>query len=220
MKFNLTLFAVLLIGSLTAQVEAELEDLDALTNYPANNVSDDDLIEAFYESFQPSNVGNMHVYASAQPDDDDFFNGEELGIEMRRLFSNRTKRGLGSRQPYAVAKIRGEAEQLFLMRHPDRQGNPSIVLYDLRNGSVDPVMTLATTKCRTNGSCQQTDSWIQDVDGDTRLDIIQKRGTVRDGSVMRERTMVYRQFEDGSFRRDRSLEREVDADSYRMEMMR
>ena len=220
MKLLAPFFGLFLVGSLSAQIDAELET--GQTNYPIGNVADAELETAFMNAFQPSNVGNMHVYAysGAQPDAEYFFAGETLGTEMRTLFSNRTKRTIGTNPSYAVAKIRGGAAQYYLLRYQNKRGNPTLGLFDLRDGTVDPLLTLASADCRKGTSCQQTDSWIQDVDGDTRLDVIQKMGTVRDGEVRRERMRVYQQREDGSFRRNRSLEREVDGTTYQMELLK
>ena len=52
----------------------------------------------------------------------------------------------------------------------------------------------------------QLDSWMQDVNGDTRLDLIQKQRVIKpDGSIQKESTKVFLRTSKGKFKRDRKV---------------
>jgi hypothetical protein len=67
--------------------------------------------------------------------------------------------------------------------------------------------------------CVQQDSWLQDVNGDTRLDIITKKRTIRSNSGrLKIKTYVRLMQEDGTFKKSRKTL--VDEKDYQMQKLR
>ena len=77
---------------------------------------------------------------------------------------------------------------------------------------------LAEKNCKVDG-CQQTDSWIRDLDGDTNLDIVQKKVKYDvKGNLVDSTITVYSLNKEGVFVENKQLE--IDEGDYRVELER
>ncbi|RME92976.1 MAG: hypothetical protein D6772_16345 [Bacteroidetes bacterium] len=162
-------------------------------------------VRAFDEYFELSNVGNLHLWAAAtsQPDLDYPFLGKKIPRGLYGLFAENWREDLPSDfDTYAVYKIKQGAKDAYLLRFAGPGTHNMIAMFELGdNGKLQHVRTLATYHCG-DGLCIQTDSWLQDFDGDTRLDILQKSRLMQ--YTLRHRptdvyTQVLRQQKDGTY---------------------
>lgn len=159
---------------------------------------------AFEENFEVSNVGNLHLFAptSTQNNSDFTFYGTPIERGLYRLFSANWRDELPSDfSTYALYKIRYGASDAYLLRFEGTGTENMIGLFTKKDDQLVFVRTLASYHC-SDSMCWQMDSWLQDFDGDTRLDILQKARIVQFtlmGAPIDEYVQVLRQNNDGSF---------------------
>jgi hypothetical protein len=136
--------------------------------------------QALIDLFEEREVGNLHVFANPEPTPDYFF----FGTPIEQAFPNVLPGDvsvltiLKEQEPHAVFRIRGKEEELYLIRFPGERAGNEIALYGWDGDQLKKRRTLAYHTCKGN-RCIQVDSWIQDLDGDTWLDLIQKRKVSR-----------------------------------------
>jgi hypothetical protein len=161
-------------------------------------------INAYKQLFEESNVGNLHVYSldrnSNSPDD--YFYGERIPRGLYGLFSaNWRDEFPDDFEAYALFKIKHGASDAYLMRFAGLGTQNLIGLFAIEEEKVVFLRILSSHSCN-NSTCWQTDSWIQDFDGDTRLDILQKvrvlQFTLMNAPV-EEYSQVLRQDKSGRF---------------------
>ena len=216
MKNILNIFMLLSLMSMPTLVDAQDEAITITPTdqpYPAGNQPTNGTMAAFISIFDDTNVGNLHVYAPTQsePSMDYFYHGTDITGSFDEMLPRKLKRTLrrkGSKL-YATRNIRGVNGEYYILRTTDRRGHPTLDLYELQGTKLVKVMTLANAKCKKSGGCRQLNSWIQDVNGDTRLDIIQKE------SKNPRKVMVYTQNRAGKFVRNNSVD--VDGVDYQLE---
>jgi len=201
LKYILSICMILIVGQIFAQNKKAGEE-----PYPAPAMYDNLTTEeaAFIALFDDKNIGNTHVYVPRK--------GEKLGdhepygsvisntygsflpSDMQRMVNVK-----GS-EPRALYSIRGGNGELYVIQAQDFSGKQHIGLYALSNEKLTKIQDLASLTCDKSG-CKQMDSWLQDIDGDTRIDIIQK--------VMNQKgemnTKTYRIQRDGSLKMDEKL---------------
>lgn len=170
----------------------------------AQESANDKAWEAFEEKFKVENVGNLHLYAAtAKQNNPDFtFYGTPVDRGLYGLFSANWREDLPEDfETYALYKIRYGASDAYLLRFAGTGTQNMIGLFTKKNDKLVFIRTLASYYCSTT-SCWQMDSWLQDFDGDTRLDILQKarvvQFTLMDAPID-EYTQVLRQKKDGTF---------------------
>ena len=178
--------------------------------YPAS-VSYEGLTAAeanFIGLFRDENIGNLHLYASADPMPGTayFFKGEAIKPTFKDLLPGEIAplTHLQGGQPHAVLSLRGDGEELYVLRLPGQRFQNQLSLYDMENGQLRKLMTLAYYQC-SNSRCEQQDSWVQDVDGDARLDIITKKKITNRKGKEQVSARVYLMKTDGTFRRTKNI---------------
>lgn len=137
---------------------------------------DQGAIATFVDLFEISNVGNLHVYAPLDKpaEEDYYFKGERIPRGLYGTFAQNWRNDLPADfEAFALYAIRNGTEDAYLIRFAGRGTNNMIGLFRIEGEKVVFVKTLANHFCNEQ-NCWQMDSWIQDVDGDTRLDILQK----------------------------------------------
>lgn len=149
---------------------AQNPNLASLEDEPAD-------IQAFAEYFEPANVGNLHIWAATttRPDLNYPFRGEQLPRGLYGLFAANWSEELPADfDTYAVYTIKHGARDAYILRFAGPDTYNMIGLFRLgTDDKLHHLRTLATYHCG-DGLCIQTDSWLQDFDGDTRIDILQK----------------------------------------------
>jgi hypothetical protein len=159
---------------------------------------------AFEENFELSNVGNLHLFAptSVQNNTDFTFYGTPIERGLYRLFSANWRDELPNDfNTYALYKIRHGASDAYIMRFQGPGTENMIGLFIRKGDQLVFLRTLASYYC-SESRCWQMDSWLQDFDGDTRLDILQKVRVLQFtlmGAPIDEYTQVLRQHKDGSY---------------------
>jgi hypothetical protein len=144
--------------------------------------------------FDENNVGFLHVYVdpALDPLETYLFKGQELSqaaIDMMpaRL---RTQANAEGTEVYATMAIKGISENLYLTRMAGKEGQ-QIDMFAIRDGRIRHLKTLALRKC-SGGTCEQLDSYITDLDLDTRFDLVQiARQTTGNNDTMNERRTIY-----------------------------
>lgn len=198
--FSLTLLT--LTGAFAQRVDGPI-------TYPAMQTPDSEIAKALDATFEERNVGFLHIYNDLDIQPDAFFEGVEMSEDFYGLLPGKYRRRLlkDRAEAYSVYAIRAVDGNLYLVRYEDERRGQRMELFDLENGSLEHVTTLAEARCQ-GRNCYQMDSWITDVDQDGRLDIVQRARKTRaaTGEVRREKSRVYQQQPDGSFERNRDLQ--------------
>ena len=170
---SLSFFLFLLVSTCgLAQAPAAGADVGAENLNPVTNEE----MEEFRNLFAESNVGFMHVYVDPEVDplETYLFRGIEMGEGevstlpgeyLDQIDPNRGK-------VYASIYIRGIEEDLYLVRYRGETGG-RIDQFAIRDGQPVHLKELASLACDTPGSCAQLDSYITDVNLDTRFDLVQ-----------------------------------------------
>lgn len=160
----------------------------------------------FIKLFESKNVGNLHIYPLVKQDKTaDFFDGKPITSSFSNLLTGDLFKQsfIRNEEPRALFSIRGNGEELYIIRLPDDVSEGEIALYGWNNGKMEKRQTLATYGCKRN-HCVQVDSWIQDVNGDTRLDVIQVKKTIRDvGKKVKIEKTVYLMDDNGLFKKSK-----------------
>lgn len=202
-RFALLVFSYFVMNSLFAQNDH---------NYPGDEpypapVSFADLTKeeaAFINLFNNENVTNLHVYASAKvnPEQDYYY----LGTPILPVFKDMLPSGIASltylrgKEPHAVSSMRGNGEQLYLVRVPGEKFKNQLALFSMENGELKELKVLAFYDCN-DSRCIQQDSWLQDLNGDTLLDIITKKQITRKNGKTKTKTYVYLMTDKSTFKK-------------------
>ncbi|MFK7936694.1 MAG: hypothetical protein AB8G22_24485 [Saprospiraceae bacterium] len=208
MKNTLNFIAIILIllspFVSIAQQQQALEITPTDQPYPARNQATSEKATAFISVFDDTNVGNLHVYAPAigEENEEYFYYGTDITGSFTDMLPRKLRRTLlrTDGKLFATKNIRGVGGEYYIIRTSDKQGNPVLDIYELAGTKLAKVMMLANRKCKEAG-CRQMDSWIQDVNGDTRLDIIQKRKKGKS-----EKLKVFTQNVQGKFMLDNDVQ--------------
>lgn len=194
------IFSIALLGNAFGQISDDQIDN---TQYPANNRPDTKRQAIFNTYFEEANVSNMHFYVpDGELDSDYLYAGTELPRGLFGLFRSEWRDELPDNfKAYAVFSIRGDGKPYYILRLAGEDVDPTIGLYELANNKLHHKATLATNWCGSS-YCVQKDSWIQDFDGDVRLDILTKVKMTddrRSNQVIDEYYSILQQTKTGQF---------------------
>ncbi len=207
MKYSnlpLTVLFLLLALGLSAQS-------NGVATYPIGNSPESEMGKAFSALFSNESVGNLHVYATAseEPPRDYFFLGTLVDQRFYGLLNAAWQREVlpEEAQLFAVRTIRHGAGLQYLMRFYTPELGHRLELFTLFNERLEHVTTLAYVDCG-RGRCFQLDSWIQDIDGDTDLDIVKKFRITdrRTDRFVEEFTNLYLQSDSRRFEANRTVQ--------------
>lgn len=226
LPYLLSLLIIVISFQLTIAQKNNEEPLDVVLTenpYPISNQANSATMAAFISQFEDTSIGNLHVYATTEkmPSDDYFYQGKDITGTFNDMLPNKLNKLVRrtNGKIYAVKSIKGNAREMYILRAPSKKNNSELVLYKMAGTQLIPVMPLAKVSCKRSGACSQMDSWIQDINGDTRLDIIQKtQKTNRAGQVVKTKTKVYTQTQNGRYTLDKSAD--VKENSYLLEKMK
>lgn len=193
------------------------EELD-YNQYPANNQADSRIEAAFAAYFEEENVSNTHVYLPpAEVSYDYYLKGTKLPRGLFGLFDEAWRNDMPEDfKAFAVFAMRGEGKPYYLLRFSGEEIDPSIELFEMVDQRLHHLATLATYWCD-DDYCLQKDSWLQDFDGNVRIDILSKVKMTderRKRKVVDEYYLIHRQLKDGRFVTDSQME--VDVNDYFM----
>lgn len=181
---------------------------DAVTGDQARNSA----IEGFMAEFAPQEAGILHVYASApnDPAETYLFRGQEAsGTTLAMLpvkFQQKAKQ-MGAKV-YATKAIKLMGVDDHYLVRMDGTYEDRIEMFKVEGNTVKHVKTLATDKCY-DGMCDQTDTWITDIDGDTDSELIQISRTMRAGETTSEKQTVYTHTKNGKWKKSRKLAKDA-----------
>jgi heat shock protein HslJ len=131
------------------------------------------------------------------------FEGTLVDTTLYRYFDSETA-GIWSSTGGEVMAV-GQYGGLFICRIPGRYVSSDIALFQNANGKLTRTETVAWAWCD-EGWCNQQDAWLQDVNQDSLIDIIQHYTLTDDkGKIREERMTVLIQTESGSFKEDTTL---------------
>ena len=126
--------------------------------------------------FEESNVGFLHVYVdpAVDPLETYLFRGVEMGEGEVSQLPQQFLSDLGTTEGkfYAAMAIQGIEENLYLVRFQGEEGG-QIDQFAIRDETPVHLKTLAYLKCDEPGACAQLDSYITDVNLDSKFDLIQ-----------------------------------------------
>lgn len=160
--------------------------------YPNTDVMVSEAFADFNAEFPGQNVGFLHVYTdpAATTNEDYLMRGTLASGTVKALLPKKYQQ-MAKRMNakiYASAAIRGIRENLYIVRM-DGATSDRIEMFAIRGNKVKHLKTLAYRACA-NGSCQQTDSYITDINGDSDLDLITiKRTMTKEGESAVKRSV-------------------------------
>ena len=166
--------------------------------------------ELFITAFNPSNVGFLHIYVdpAADPLKTYLLRGREMSDTVVSMLPTRFRRMAEKDNAtlYAALAVMGIDENLYLTRL-DGPRRDQIDMFAVRDGKVRHLKTLAILDCSGN-ECQQLDSYLTDVDLDTRFDLIQiaRRSTESLGATDERRTVYYMDPDDRRWKMTQELD--------------
>jgi hypothetical protein len=215
-QFIAYIIMTLLFASASAQVPDSQLDRD---QYPANNQADTKREAIFATYFAEANVSNTHYYVPQGDVSADYlYKGTELPRGLFGIFEQEWRSTMPDDfKAYAVTAIRGEGKPYYVLRFSGEGTDEMIGLFEIVNDILYHKATLASYWCE-NIYCQQKDSWLQDFDGNVRLDILTKvkfTDKRRDDQVIEEYYTILKQQKDGKFVKDSQMD--VDVNDYFME---
>lgn len=155
-----------------------------------------------------------HLYPIVRVDNpgDYPFQGTKVDTTSYRFFDGQSSSIWNSTggDVYAI----GQYGEYYVCRVPGRYVSSDIALFQLKNGRLMRSETVAWAWCD-EGWCNQQDAWLEDLNNDSKLDIVQRYTLTDDKGKVREqhlRAMI--QGEDGTFTEDKG--RKLDASKYKM----
>lgn len=218
MKYLLTtIISCLIIGVLFGQTRKDRYE----EPYPAP-VSYENISERkaeFIALFEDRNVGNLHLFTAKKLKKDRTFKGEIIPKSYKYFFPSNTWKYFNRKKwrPRALYSIRGDGEDWYILRVSDKKGKNSLRLYEWGEDHLVEKKILAYTKCRGN-KCEQLDSWIRDIDGDTNLDIVQRKETTSRKSERITMITVFSINSNGIFVENKDLA--IDEGDYQLEQIK
>ena len=159
----------------------------------------------FLKLFEVWNVGNLHLYSQKQntKNVDYYYSGKKINYEFKNFLSAdlRVATLQTGKEPYAIAAVRGEKlTNYYLLRINHERSANTLALFEMENGQLKKKKVLAYYRKQGN-NYEQLDSWLQDLNGDTRLDLIQKKQLIdKNGAVKKIKTKVFLRNRKGKFR--------------------
>jgi hypothetical protein len=172
MRHFTSLLAFLFVTTLTAQAPAAGGAVGSAVIDPVTTEEMDE----FRSLFEQSNVGYLHVYVdpAVDPLETYLFRGIEMGEGEVSMLPEAYLRQIDpdGGKLYASIFVQGIEEDLYLVRYSGQETG-RIDQFAIRDAAPVHLKTLASLDCKTPGDCAQLDSYITDVNLDTRLDLIQ-----------------------------------------------
>lgn len=210
------ILTIFMLGTAFGQIADEQIDN---SQYPANNRPDTKREAIFNTYFEEANVSNMHFYTPTEETGTDyFFEGKELPRGLYGIFAEGWREDMPADfKAYAVYSIRGDGKPFYVLRFSGEDVDPTIGLFEMAANKLHHKATLATYWCG-ESYCLQKDSWIQDFDGDTRLDILIKVKMTDDRrkkQVIEEYYSILQQADTGNFKPNSKMD--VNVNDYFME---
>lgn len=210
MKFYIALFSLFFsFISLNAQKGGDPFQKDEPYPAPVSFADISDKMAAFIAIFNDENVSNLHVYASKNPIPDQayYYKGTPVYPVFKDFLPSKLSNltHIQNGQPHAISSIRGNGVELYLVRIPGEKWDNQIGIYTMNGGSLMELETLAYYDCN-QARCVQQDSWLQDLNGDTLLDIITKNRTIRKNGTSKTKTTVFLMTDKGTFKKSRQTQ--------------
>ncbi|MCI5082084.1 MAG: hypothetical protein MRY78_10335 [Saprospiraceae bacterium] len=192
--------------------------LFAMSNQTIKAQSETELFENLFET---QNVGNLHLYAHQKPlKSGDFLVGQDIPKVFHAMFPLDIRErliGVDAPKPKAIFSIRGnDLKNFYIVRVPDERGGFKLDLFEMVGKKLYFRKNLASYNCDGN-TCRQVDTWIMDVNQDTRLDLIQKVRLSNKRGAKEVYTDVFYMLDNGQFQR--TDEADLDMIDYQMKSM-
>ena len=190
MRYSCLLLCCLFATLLPAQTPIQVGRGGMQTSVAEANTGAD----LFATGFDESDVGFLHVYVDPNPDplSDYLFRGVELSDTALTMMPARLRKLAKDEDAtfYGTMAIHGIDENLYITRL-DAPRRDQIDMFAIRDGRVVHLKTLAYLDCA-GTECLQMDSYITDLNLDTRFDLVQIARRVADGNrTTDERRTVY-----------------------------
>ncbi|MFK8007564.1 MAG: hypothetical protein AB8H03_14390 [Saprospiraceae bacterium] len=216
--FILSFFFIFSLSAQTSMKE-NLALVEKTSNQTVAKIKLNDL-DYFKNQFARWNVGNLHIYSQAKnsTNQDYYFKGEKVDPIFQQYLPKNLKKKVieEGKEPHHVALVRAQKlKNNYILRINDGKNNNTLVMYGLKKDQLRAKKTLAYFYRKGNRTFQM-DSWIQDLNGDTRLDLIQKKQIkVVNGNILKEQTKVFLQKKNGKFKHSRKTK--IETSDYKMQ---
>ena len=179
-------------------------------------------METFIDLFENQNVGNLHCYSRLPNVDNSnyFFQGQIIAPKFEKHLSSTIKRKIKqtNNSPFATGAIRGKNldNDFYILRVPKPNNTDLLILTKVHNNKLTSKKELAYFR-KKKKKYHQMDSWLQDLNGDTKLDLIQKKRIMtKEGKILNEKTTVYLQKPNGKFKKSKNTN--IEKSDYKMQL--
>lgn len=167
--------------------------------------------ELFTGLFEDKNVGSLHLSIRTPKTDtptaDSFLAGNPILPAYNSYLPQKLRPWTSTKEchPKAIFTIRANGLQNFyLIEVPQKKAHEQLILYTLQKRKLKKVKVLASYDCKAQ-NCSQLDSWISDLNGDGRLDLVQKRYRKSKNGKESTHTSVYLLTRQGKFKRTQKI---------------
>lgn len=172
--------------------------------------------EMFTALFQKRNVGSLHL--SIHPPkthsgtEASYLKGKAIKSVYNSYLPQKVRPWTSTKEchPKAIFAIRANGlRNFYLIEVPQKQANEQLILYQLQQRKLKQVKILASYNCKAK-NCTQLDTWISDLNGDGRLDLVQKRYRKSKNGKESTQTNVYLLNRQGKFKRTQKIKLKVE----------
>jgi|GEM_PF-3121184 len=167
--------------------------------------------EMFTGLFEDKNVGSLHLYIQPRKTHSDtetsYLKGKAIKPAYNSYLPQKVRPWTSTKEchPKAIFAIRANGlRNFYLIEVPQKQADEQLILYQLQQRKLKKVKVLASYGCKAQ-NCIQLDSWVSDLNGDGRLDLIQKRHRKSKNGKESTQTSVYLLNRQGKFKRTRKI---------------
>ncbi len=167
--------------------------------------------EMFAGLFEDKNVGSLHLYIQAPPmnsgSEAPYLKGKAIKPAYNSYLPQRVRPWTATKEcyPKAIFAIRANGlRNFYLIEVPQKKANKQLILYKLQKRKLKKVKVLASYDCK-DQSCSQLDSWVSDLNGDGRLDLIQKQYRKSKNGKESTQTTVYLLNRQGKYKRTQKI---------------
>ena len=196
------IFSFFTLLNVSAQVINER--VSSPKEYAANSQFSSPQAAQLDATFKEQTTGFLHFYIDPKvaTNDQYLFKGNLIGGELLDLFTGKYHRYavMEDTKVYAASAIKGADENLYVVRFVT-PGDQRLELFDLINGEMKHIKTLAARKCKMSG-CRQLDSYITDIDRDGRPDLVQMSRRIDKNNTSRnEKMKTYKMLPSGELKK-------------------
>lgn len=169
-----------------------------------------------HDLFEVKSTGKMHVYVPEKEpvSDSYYYKGRMISSDYNAFLPYDLAKltFTESTAPFAVYNIKHLDEDYFIIREPLVKTS-LLNLYKWEGKKLKKIKLLAYRYAKKD-KIYQLDSWLQDMNGDGKIDLVQRKKTKKEGKKSKIKTTIYLMQSDGTYKKAKKMK--IDRDHFRM----